>query len=344
MCKIDQGSQTISPPFVDSFKFSPFFIQLIIPSIVLGFSLVGYHSYFVLSRLFPEINIKRTIHQEALSCLRLTKLIQGTFILTFVGILSRFMGFFFRMFTSHIFGEENVGLYQLIFPVYLFCLSLSTAGILKLQFHGLLPEGIPVANILKLSRFYIPDSFFCSFFFHNTNAASSEVCPLIAIHSDGDARCRSILPLPMLCPLLLSTVVSQDRLRSAKNLSSRFIAVLEQLVRISFVVVLHLLFQKNGQTPGILLAVLGIVVGEYCSALYSLACLHFFSCPTTFLRKFSHFFRSLRKILELMPTAFRLQLIVQQSPCSRGLKRLPFCMSETFRLHFFRISSVFTVY
>ena len=46
-----------------------------------------------------------------------TKLIQGTFILTFVGILSRFMGFFFRMFTSHIFGEENVGLYQLIFPL-----------------------------------------------------------------------------------------------------------------------------------------------------------------------------------------------------------------------------------
>ena len=92
-----------------------------------------------------------------------TKLIQGTFILTFVGILSRFMGFFFRMFTSHIFGEENVGLYQLIFPVYLFCLSLSTAGS-KLQFHGLLPRRHPVANILKLSRFYIPDSFFLFFF------------------------------------------------------------------------------------------------------------------------------------------------------------------------------------
>ena len=29
-----------------------------------------------------------------------TKLIQGTFILTFVGILSRFMGFFFRMFLN----------------------------------------------------------------------------------------------------------------------------------------------------------------------------------------------------------------------------------------------------
>ena len=92
-----------------------------------------------------------------------TKLIQGTFILTFVGILSRFMGFFFRMFTSHIFGEENVGLYQLIFPVYLFCLSLSTAGIEAAIFTDCCPEH-PVANILKLSRFYIPDSFFLFFF------------------------------------------------------------------------------------------------------------------------------------------------------------------------------------
>ena len=30
--------------------------------------------------------------------------------------------------------------------------------------HGLLPRRHPVANILKLSRFYIPDSFFLFFF------------------------------------------------------------------------------------------------------------------------------------------------------------------------------------
>ncbi len=57
------------------------------------------------------------------------KLFRGAAILTAAGFISRIMGFFFRIFLSHAFGEENVGLYQLIFPVYSFCLSLSTAGI-----------------------------------------------------------------------------------------------------------------------------------------------------------------------------------------------------------------------
>ena len=41
---------------------------------------------------------------------------------------TRFMGFFYRMFLSHTFGEENVGLYQLVFPVYALGISLSCAG------------------------------------------------------------------------------------------------------------------------------------------------------------------------------------------------------------------------
>ena len=43
-------------------------------------------------------------------------ILKGTFILTATGFLSRFIGFFYRMFLSHTFGEESVGLYQLIFP------------------------------------------------------------------------------------------------------------------------------------------------------------------------------------------------------------------------------------
>ena len=38
------------------------------------------------------------------------------------------MGFFYRIFMSRTFGEEGVGLYQLIFPVYALCFSLTTAG------------------------------------------------------------------------------------------------------------------------------------------------------------------------------------------------------------------------
>ena len=56
-------------------------------------------------------------------------IIKGTFILTATGFATRFMGFFYRIFLSHTFGEEGVGLYQLIFPVYALCFSFTAAGI-----------------------------------------------------------------------------------------------------------------------------------------------------------------------------------------------------------------------
>ena len=56
-------------------------------------------------------------------------IIKGTFILTLTGFATRFMGFFYRIFLSHTFGEEGVGLYQLVFPIYALCFSLTSAGI-----------------------------------------------------------------------------------------------------------------------------------------------------------------------------------------------------------------------
>lgn len=56
-------------------------------------------------------------------------IIKGTFILTMTGFATRFMGFFYRIFLSHTFGEEGVGLYQLVFPIYALCFSLTSAGI-----------------------------------------------------------------------------------------------------------------------------------------------------------------------------------------------------------------------
>ena len=47
-------------------------------------------------------------------------IILGTVILTLTGFLSRF---------SRVFGEEGIGLYQLIFPVYALCISFSISGI-----------------------------------------------------------------------------------------------------------------------------------------------------------------------------------------------------------------------
>ena len=53
----------------------------------------------------------------------------GTLLLTSAGILSRFIGFFYKIFLSRVIGAEGLGIYQLVFPVMALCFSLTAAGI-----------------------------------------------------------------------------------------------------------------------------------------------------------------------------------------------------------------------
>ena len=55
-------------------------------------------------------------------------LITGSFLLTLAGFISRLIGFFYRMFLSRQFGEEGMGIYQLVGPVMALSFSLSAAG------------------------------------------------------------------------------------------------------------------------------------------------------------------------------------------------------------------------
>ena len=55
-------------------------------------------------------------------------LIVGTLILTLTGLLSRVIGFFYRIYLSRLFGEGGMGLYQLISPVLSVSFSLTAAG------------------------------------------------------------------------------------------------------------------------------------------------------------------------------------------------------------------------
>ena len=59
---------------------------------------------------------------------RKNPLITGTIILTVTGFASRFIGFFYRIFLSQIFGAEGMGLYQLTSPVLALSFSLTVAG------------------------------------------------------------------------------------------------------------------------------------------------------------------------------------------------------------------------
>ena len=55
--------------------------------------------------------------------------ISGTLLLTLTGILSRIIGFYYKIFLSRRIGAEGLGIYQLIFPVFALIISVSAAGI-----------------------------------------------------------------------------------------------------------------------------------------------------------------------------------------------------------------------
>lgn len=57
------------------------------------------------------------------------KLILGTLFLTITGLITRIIGFFYRIFLSNALGARLLGIYQLIFPVYGICFTLFASGI-----------------------------------------------------------------------------------------------------------------------------------------------------------------------------------------------------------------------
>ncbi len=55
-------------------------------------------------------------------------LLTGTLFLTLAGILTRIIGFFYRIFLSRTIGAEGLGIYQLIAPVTAICFAFTVTG------------------------------------------------------------------------------------------------------------------------------------------------------------------------------------------------------------------------
>lgn len=56
-------------------------------------------------------------------------LIKGAAILTTAGVCSKLLGFLYRIFLSNLIGAEGMGTFQLVMPIFMFCISLSSGGI-----------------------------------------------------------------------------------------------------------------------------------------------------------------------------------------------------------------------
>ena len=197
-------------------------------------------------------------------------ILQGTLILTAVGFLCRFMGFFYRIFLSHTFGEENVGLYQLTFPVFALCISFTSAGLetaisrtvaRKQSLH----QPREASETLCLGLFISCLLSVITMIILQKNAADLSTALL------GDPRCEEILIL-LSYALPLSAIhgcimgycygLKQTQIPAVSQL-------IEQTARILSVFCLYRFAIRNGLHADISIAAAGIAFGELFSTFYS---------------------------------------------------------------------------
>lgn len=196
-------------------------------------------------------------------------IIRGTFILTATGLLTRFIGFFFRSFLSHAFGEEQVGLYQLIFPIFALCFSLSSAGI-ETALSRCVAQKMSMDK-KKEADYILYQSLFISVslsliltFFVRRYAV------FLSIYVLGDLRCAELLSTLVLT-LPFSSVhncICGYYLGQKKTKIPAISQLVEQLMRVGAVYTICKIMQNNDSHISIWVAVVGLLIGEAVSSLY----------------------------------------------------------------------------
>ena len=198
------------------------------------------------------------------------RLFQSAVILTAAGLISRLMGFFFRIFLSHAFGEESVGLYQLIFPVYALCLSVSTAG-LQTAVSRMTAEKVSrgqkeeAGNVLRIALCLTLIVSLAEVLLIQQNAS------FIAETFLGDPRCAEMLVIisyALPCAAVHSCICGYSFGMQRTELPA-ISQLVEQAARILFVVLLFIFMKDTGRVPSIRLAAAGIAAGEFVSAVFS---------------------------------------------------------------------------
>lgn len=199
-------------------------------------------------------------------------LLKGTLILTATGLLTRLLGFFYRIFLSHTIGAVNLGIYQLIFPVFGICFTLYGAGI-QTTISKLTAE-----DESQNSKTYLKLGCILSFLIACTLSLMLYLFAApIAEHFLQEKRCEIPLKIlsfvfPFCC---ISSCINGYYYGKKKTCVPSIAQLLEQLSRIGLVYLLSLMLGKNETYFSCEIAVWGLVAGEFVSFVFNVCSLFF---------------------------------------------------------------------
>ena len=199
--------------------------------------------------------------------MRSSSFFQGTVILTVSGLLIKFLGFFYKIFLAQALGAEGMGIYQLIFPVFAVCHSLTSSGL-----------EVAVSRFTARSDSREQSDYLCAGLFLTLTSSlaaglilwtQSDFIALTLLH---EARCAPLLKiLAATIPLAGFHGCFCGFCLGRKNASlPAFSQLAEQTVRIGSVWLLYHIFLQEGLEITPVLATAGLLTGEIASVLFML--------------------------------------------------------------------------
>lgn len=191
-------------------------------------------------------------------------LVSGTIILTLSGLLSRVIGFFYRIYLSQHFGEEGMGIYQLTGPIlgltYALCISGIQSAIAKQIAEKASKKVLYIGLCISLSL-----SLLCMFFLINK-------AEYLAGNVFYEPRLTTLITvlaysLPLAC---IHSCINGYFFGKKQAKYPAILQLLEQLARVlSVVIILNLNDKKGIETP-LYVTVVGLLIGEITSSLFSI--------------------------------------------------------------------------
>lgn len=204
-----------------------------------------------------------------------SNLIKGTVILTLAGLATRFIGFFYRIFLSNVMGPEILGIYQLIFPIYMICFTVFASGI-QTAISTLVANELGknhYKNITRVLKIGITMSLIASLVLAFLVYRYSEA---IAVNIIKEASCASSLKLLSYAfPFCGVTACINGYYYGLKKAGvPAATQLLEQIIRVVFVYIIASYAGGGNIKVTSELAVLGVVIGEIASNLYNIGSLY----------------------------------------------------------------------
>ena len=197
--------------------------------------------------------------------------------LTGSGLISRILGFFYRIFLSQAIGASGLGLYQLIFPVFTLCLAISASGIQtaisryvasKKDGHRFLWCGmllsIVLSGILSVFIYWL--------------------APWIASDILKEPRTTDLLRLVSfaLIPSAIHACFNGYYYGKKNSTPPALCQIIEQLARVFGTFVIYQVLQEQGRTLEPIHAVWGIVISEFAGLLVNVTSYLWRKEPRTF--------------------------------------------------------------